>query len=139
MDMGKTPSGSPDPARITFKMRDANDALYPCSVVDNDATVFPCYQLQGGLILERTHNDFAKATTECDKAPLLGRSQCYVSLGTNASGITVQDTKKAPADRACTATPDTSRSALHRCGEELHRRTQKPEDGFTFCKVSHSG
>ena len=47
---GARSSGSPDPRKITFKMRDSADALYPCSIVDT-MYQFSCYQLQGGLIL----------------------------------------------------------------------------------------
>ena len=49
----------PDPSKITFKMRDSADALYPCSIVDT-MYQFSCYQLQGGLILNRVHSDFAQ-------------------------------------------------------------------------------
>ena len=134
MDMtGKTPSGSPDPMKITFKMRDPNDALYPCSIVDTTYQ-FSCYQLQGGLILERTHNDFAKAAAECDKAPPVGRSQCYVSLGTNASGITVQDTKKA-IEYCSHGDPGYQPFCFVGVVKNYIDVTQKPEDGFTFCKA----
>ncbi len=138
MDMsGKVPSGSPDPTKITFKMRDSVDALYPCSIVDT-VYQFSCYQLQGGLILTRTHNDFAKATAECDKAPPLGRSQCYVSLGTNASGITVQDTKQAIKD--CShGDPGYQPFCFVGVVKNYIDVTQKPEDGFGFCSVVPPG
>ncbi|HEX3926417.1 MAG TPA: hypothetical protein VHW65_00320, partial [Gemmatimonadales bacterium] len=87
----------PDPHKITFKMRDSSDALYPCSIV-GDKYQRACYELQGGLILAQTHSDFAKAALECDKVTVAVRSECYLSLGTNASGMTLRDTPKAIAD-----------------------------------------
>ena len=134
MDMGeKTASGSPDPKKITFKMRDPADALYPCSIVDTTYQ-FSCYQLQGGLILERTKNDFAKATTECDKAPPIGRSQCYVSLGTNASGITVQNSRKA-IEYCSHGDPGYQPFCFVGVVKNYIDVTQKPDDGFAFCKM----
>lgn len=138
MDMpGMQQSGSPNPDKITFKMRDSVDALYPCSIVDTTYQ-FSCYQLQGGLILTRTHNDFAKATAECDKAPPLGRSQCYVSLGTNASGMTVQDTKKA-IEYCSHGDPGYQPFCFVGVVKNYIDVTQKTEDGLTFCKAVPAG
>jgi hypothetical protein len=130
-------SGSPDPMKITFKMRDSADALYPCSIVDT-MYQFSCYQLQGGLILSRTHNDFLKATQECDKAPPLGRSQCYVSLGTNASGITVQNTPKAIA--YCShGDPGYQPFCFVGAVKNYIDVTAKPDDGIRFCQAVPTG
>ena len=133
----KMPSGSPDPTKITFKMRDSLDALYPCSIVDT-MYQFSCYQLQGGLILGRVQSDFAKATKECDKAPPLGRSQCYVSLGTNASGMTVQNTPKAIA--YCShGDPGYQPFCFVGAVKNYIDVTAKPIDGINFCKAVPAG
>lgn len=133
----KAPSGSPDPTKITFKMRDSVDALYPCSIVDT-MYQFSCYQLQGGLILSRTQSDFAKATTECDKAPPLGRSQCYVSLGTNASGMTMQNTPKSIA--YCShGDPGYQPFCFVGAVKNYIDVTAKPMDGIVFCKAVPTG
>lgn len=138
MDMdGKVASGSPDPTRITFKMRDSADALYPCSIVDTTYQ-FSCYQLQGGLILSRVNNDFARATTECDKAPPLGRSQCYVSLGTNASGMSMQNTKESIAD--CShGDPGYQPFCFSGAVKNYIDVTARPGDGIAFCKAVPPG
>jgi hypothetical protein len=134
---GKVPSGSPDPTRITFKMRDSSDALYPCSIVDT-VYQYSCYQLQGGLILSRTRNDFGKAAAECDKAPTAGREQCYVSLGTNASGMTVQDTHQAIAD--CShGDPAYQPFCFSGVVKNYIDVTARPEDGITFCQAVPPG
>lgn len=128
---------SPDPTRITFKMRDSVDALYPCSAVDT-IYQFACYQLQGGVILTRVHSDFAKATTECDKAPPLGRSQCYLSLGTNASGMTVQNTPKVIAD--CRhGDPGYQPFCFVGAVKNYVDVTAKPDDGIAFCQAVPAG
>ena len=130
-------SGSPDPMKITFKMRDSVDALYPCSIVDT-MYQFSCYQLQGGLILARVCNDFLKATEECDGAPPLGRSQCYVSLGTNASGITVQNTPKAIA--YCShGDPGYQPFCFVGAVKNYIDVTAKPDDGIKFCQAVPTG
>jgi hypothetical protein len=123
---------APDPGKITFKMRDSVDALYPCSIVDT-VYQFSCYQLQGGLILNRVRSDFAKATAECDKAPPIGRSQCYVSLGTNASGMTLQDTKKSIQD--CShGDPGYQPFCFSGVVKNYIDITARFEDGLAFCK-----
>ncbi len=130
-------SGSPDPTKITFKMRDSVDALYPCSIVDT-MYQFSCYQLQGGLILSRVQSDFAKAAAECDKAPPLGRSQCYVSLGTNASGITVQNTSRTIA--FCShGDPGYQPFCFVGAVKNYIDVTAKPTDGIAFCKAVPPG
>jgi hypothetical protein len=130
-------SGSPDPTRITFKMRDSADALYPCSIVDT-MYQFSCYQLQGGVILSRVGSDFAKATVECDKAPPLGRSQCYVSLGTNASGMTVQNTPRT-IDDCSHGDPGYQPFCFVGAVKNYIDVTAKPDDGIKFCQAVSAG
>lgn len=128
---------APDPRTITFKMRDSTDALYPCDSVGN-VYQFACYQLQGGLILNRVHSDFAKATADCDQAPPIGRSQCYVSLGTNASGITVQNTPQVIA--MCShGDPGYQPFCFSGAVKNYIDVTAKPADGFNFCAQVPTG
>ncbi|MGH7582571.1 MAG: hypothetical protein ACREL5_05045, partial [Gemmatimonadales bacterium] len=129
---GMTEMHMPDPAKITYKMRDSSDALYPCSSVDS-VYQFACYQLQGGLILEREHNDFAKSAAECDKAAPLGRSQCYVSLGTNASGMTVQNTPRV-IDDCSHGDPGYQPFCFSGAVKNYIDVTQRAGDGMNFCK-----
>lgn len=128
-DMGAIPP--------SFPMRDSADALYPCSVMA-DQYLMACYQLQGGILLDRTGYDWGAAATECDKAPEHIRHFCYLSLGTNASGFTVQNTPRAI--RHCSV------------GDPLYRPwcflgtaknyidvTGKAEDGIRFCREVPEG
>lgn len=85
---------APDPAAITFRMRDSSEALYPCTIVGS-RYLRSCYQVQGGIILTATGQDFEKAMTQCDRVDTVHRRECYLSLGTNASGASAQSTPKA--------------------------------------------
>ncbi len=126
-----------DMSKVTFKMRDSADALYPCSIVDS-IYQFACYQLQGGLILSREHSNFAKATADCDLAPPIGRSQCYVSLGTNASGMSLQHTPEVIA--MCShGDPGYQPFCFSGAVKNYIDITAKPDDGLNFCKQVPTG
>ncbi|HEY4320696.1 MAG TPA: hypothetical protein VGM77_05890 [Gemmatimonadales bacterium] len=127
----------PDPSHITYKMRDSSDALYPCSAVGKKYE-FACYQLQGGLILNRVDGDFARATSECDKADPLGRQQCYVSLGTNASGYTLQNVPKTIAD--CShGNPQMQPYCFSGAVKNYIDITSHPADGIKLCDAIQVG
>ena len=64
---------------ITFKMRDSADALYPCSIVGPKYWQ-ACYMLQGGVIVGRFNQDYARAALACNSAPLDVRQFCYLSM-----------------------------------------------------------
>ncbi len=121
------------PADAPFMMRDSTDALYPCSIVAAKYG-YSCFVGHGGILLEASGNDFARATENCNRAPEQFRGACYLSLGTNASGWTLQDTKK----------------AVTHCsnGDEQYRPwcfvgavknfidvTANPDDGIAFCRA----
>ncbi len=73
-----------------FKVRDPSDLLYPCSVL-GEKYLRACYQMQPGLIVERTGLDFAKVAAVCDTAPEQMRHVCYQGIGTYVSGVTSRD------------------------------------------------
>jgi hypothetical protein len=82
-----------DPGAVRFKMRDSSNTHYPCNIVD-PRYASACYMLQGGVILEYHDYDFAKAAADCDTATPEVRHLCYLSMGTMASGMTVQNTRQ---------------------------------------------
>ena len=92
-----------------------------------------CYQMQAGLIAERTGLDFAKVARVCDGAPLAMRPVCYQGIGTYVSGVTVRD--PAEAIRHCF-----QGSLRYRpwCFVGVVKNfvdvTAKAEDGIEFCK-----
>jgi hypothetical protein len=135
---GMTGMSMPDPRQITFKMRDSADALYPCSAVDS-IYQFACYQLQGGIILERTGANFARATAECDKVRVpLFRAQCYLSLGTDASGMTLRDAKASIAD--CShGDPEYQPYCIEGAAKNFVDVTARPQDGLDFCAQVPTG
>ena len=126
--------GSGPPA---FKMRDAADALYPCSIMERKYLA-GCYQLQGGIILNRVNYDFEAAMTECDKAPDFVRHECYLSLGTNSSGFTGQNTKRSI--KHCSyGNPDYQPWCFVGVAKNYVDLTAEPEDGMAFCREVPEG
>jgi len=126
-----------DPAAITFKMRDSADALYPCSIV---AARYwsACYMLQGGMILQRQGYDFDRAGAECDKAPNGVRQFCYLSMGTMASGMTVQNTRQTI--RLCVSGhPDYRPWCFIGAVKNFIDVTADPNDGIAFCRAVPPG
>lgn len=127
----------PDPAAITFRMRDSTDALYPCTVVDvrYQAT---CYLLQGGIILQGVKYDFAKAARECDRAPADLRENCYLSLGTSASGATVRNTRKV-IGYCSKGDPRYQPWCFVGAVKNYIDVTANPDDGVAFCREVPAG
>lgn len=128
MDHG---GGMPDLKAIKYKMRDSADALYPCSSLD-ERYGYACYQMQGGLILTRTHSDFAAAAALCDQATPIFRSQCYLSLGTNASGMTTRNIKQTIA-KCSHGDPSYQPFCFVGAVKNFVDVTANPQDGFDFC------
>jgi hypothetical protein len=85
MDHGAKPDSSPP-----FKVRDSTDLLYPCSVL-GQKYLRACYQMQPGLVVERTGLNFVKVAAVCDTAPENMRAVCYQGIGTYVSGVTSRD------------------------------------------------
>ena len=120
-----------------FKRRDSADALYPCSIMA-EQYLQSCYQLQGGILLDRTGQDWTAAAAECDKAPAHVRHLCYLSLGTNASGFTVQDTRRAI--RYCSVgDPGYQPWCFLGVAKNYVDVTGRAEDGIEFCRAVPEG
>lgn len=123
---------APDLGKVTFKMRDSADALYPCSVTAEKYRR-ACYTLQGGIILNRVNGSFAKAAPECDKAPEAWRTACYQSLGTNAAGMSGLKAGKA-IDYCSNGDPKFQPFCFVGVVKNFIDVTAKPEDGMAFCR-----
>ena len=122
---------------VTFKMRDSTDALYPCTVLD-DRYLHSCYLGQGGIMLQLVNYDFARAAQECDRVAEAYRYVCYTSLGTNASGVTVQDTKKSIT--LCNeGHPDWRQWCFVGVVKNFIDVTADASDGIAFCREVPAG
>ena len=122
---------------MAFKMRDSADALYPCSIVDPKYWQ-SCYMLQGGMILQQFDMDFARGAEECDKAPQGVRHLCYLSMGTMASGMTVQNTRAAI--RYCAhGDPGYRPWCFIGVVKNYIDVTANPDDGIAFCQEVPAG
>ena len=115
-----------------FKVRDPPDLLYPCSVLA-DRYQRACYQMQAGLIVERTGLDFTKVAQVCDGAPQPMRSVCYQGIGTYVSGVTTRD--PAQAIQFCSQGSTRYRPwCFVGVVKNFVDVTAKAEDGIEFCK-----
>ena len=127
MDHGPAPDSFPP-----FKVRDPTDLLYPCSVL-GEKYQRGCYEMQAGLIVERTGLDFAKIAAVCDTSPLQWRATCYQGMGTYASGVSNREPEESI--RLCS-----NGVARYRpwCFVGLVKNfvdvTANPDDGLAFCR-----
>lgn len=128
---------APDPGAITFRMRDSTDALYPCTIV-GAVYLRSCYQVQGGIILTATGQDFALAMKACDRVDVGLRSECYLSLGTNASGASGQSTPKA-IELCLKGDPAFQPWCFIGVVKNFIDVTARPEDGMRFCREVAAG
>jgi len=130
-------SHGPDPSRITFKLIDSTDLLYPCTVVA--ARYWPsCYRLQGGTIARLVNLDYKKAAKECDRVVPELRTHCYLSLGTYAAGLTVLDARKSI--RLCTnGDPAYQPWCFVGATKNFVDVTSRPEDGLELCRQVPKG
>ncbi len=123
---------TPNPGTITFRMRDSTDALYPCTVL-GERYLRSCFQVQGGIILNASNQDFGRAAGECNRAPEAFRRECYLSLGTNASGSTGQSTEASIAN-CRKGDPRYQPWCFVGAVKNFIDVTAQPEDGIRFCR-----
>ena len=115
-----------------FKAREPSDSLYPCSVL-NERYHYACYQMQAGLIVERTGLDFGKVAKVCETAPANMRAVCFQGIGTYVSGVTARDPSEAI--RHCSMGANRYRSwCFVGVVKNFIDVTAKTEDGIVFCK-----
>jgi hypothetical protein len=121
----------------TFRMRDSTDALYPCTAL-GEQYQRACYLGHGGILLKHVDYDFGEAARQCDRVAESVRDVCYMSLGTNASGITVQDT-----DRAIALCSKGDVDWRFWCFVGVVKNyidvTADPQDGIDFCREVPAG
>lgn len=125
------------PSAPPFMMRDSTDALYPCSIV-GDRYGSACYISHGGILLAASGNDFGRAATACTRAPEPFRWACHLSLGTNASGWTLQDTPQVIA-HCSHGDPAYRPWCFVGAVKNYIDVTADPADGLAFCIAVPSG
>ncbi|HEU4455639.1 MAG TPA: hypothetical protein VFR81_21420 [Longimicrobium sp.] len=126
---------SPDSAaaRPPWKALDAEDPLYPCTIVA-EKYHRQCYLIQTAAILPRNGGDFAATARECTRAPESHVSTCWTSLGRDITAYAVRDPAKTAelcARVGAAAEPDCVRGAA----ATLVDTSSDPADGFAFCRV----
>jgi hypothetical protein len=121
----------------TFPMRDSTDALYPCSIL-GEQYLSACYLGHGGILLSHVGWDFGRAAAACDKVPAAYRNVCYTSLGTNASGATVRNTRQS-LKHCAEGHPDWRQWCYVGVVKNFIDVTADPNDGIAFCKEVPAG
>lgn len=130
-------SHGPDPSRITFKLVDSTDLLYPCTVVEHRYRP-SCYRLQGGTIVRLVDLDYGKATAACDQVPVDLRQHCYLSIGTYTAGLTVLDVEQSI--RLCRhGDPEFQPWCFVGVAKNFIDVSGRPEDGLRFCQAVPEG
>ncbi len=122
---------------IAFKMRDSTDALYPCNALDERYQP-SCFLGHGGILLGHSGYDWGKAATECDRLADYNRMLCYTSLGTNAAGNTVLDTRRS-IELCNEGHPDWRRWCFVGVVKNFIDVSADPQDGIDFCNAMEAG
>ncbi len=120
-----------------FKMRDSLDALYPCDSLDTRYQR-SCYLGHGGILLSHVQWDWGAAAQACDKTGEEVRDVCYMSLGTNASGMTVRDTPKS-IELCMKGDPNWRQWCFIGVVKNFIDVTADASDGIAFCREVPEG
>lgn len=93
-----------------FKALREDDPHYPCSILD-DRYLGACYMLQTSAMLWLNDGDIAATAASCAEAPERFRTDCFLSLGRDIGGRTLQDPVKSV--RECQKSPREYRSSCY--------------------------
>ena len=116
-----------------FEPMRADDPHYPCSILD-DQYLTACYLMQTSAMLWLNDWDIADAASSCREAPDGWRDDCFVSLGRDISGRTLQD--EGEARRECQKTPEDYREWCYAgVVKNFVDVTATTEAGFSFCRT----
>ncbi len=116
-----------------FEPLRADDPHYPCSILD-ERYLTSCYQMQTSAMLWHNGGDIADAATSCLEAPDGWRDECFVSLGRDISGRTLQD--EDDARRECLKSPEDHREWCYTgVVKNFVDVTATTDAGFRFCRT----
>ncbi|MCY3599366.1 MAG: hypothetical protein OXN85_05300 [Gemmatimonadetes bacterium] len=115
-----------------FEPLRADDPHYPCSILD-EKYLTSCYQMQTSAMLWHNDGDIADAAAACVDAPDAWRNHCFVSLGRDISGRTLQD--EDDARRECRKSPEEYREWCYvGAVRNFVDVTATTDAGFSFCR-----
>lgn len=116
-----------------FEPLRADDPHYPCSILGEEYLT-SCYQMQTSAMLWHNDWDIADAASSCLEAPDGWRDDCFVSLGRDISGRTLQD--EDDARRECLKSPEDHREWCYTgVVKNFVDVTATTEAGFSFCRT----
>ena len=115
-----------------FEPMRADDPHYPCSILD-EKYLTSCYLMQTSAMLWLNDGDIADAASSCLEAPEDWLDDCFVSLGRDISGRTLQD--EGDARRECQKSPEEYRAWCYAgVVKNFVDVTARTEAGFSFCR-----
>lgn len=116
-----------------FEPLRADDPHYPCSILD-ERYLTSCYQMQTSAMLWHNDWDIADAASSCLDAPDGWRDECFVSLGRDISGRTLQDEDDAHGE--CRKSPADHREWCYvGVVKNFVDVTATTGAGFSFCRI----
>ncbi len=131
-DHGDHAAPEPEPAAPAFPRINPADPYYPCSIL-HEHYLNSCYAMQTSIMLEITDRDWSATARLCDGAPVLYRTTCYQSMGTNISGSTVRDATKSIA--LCSLGTEALQPWCYLgVVKNFVDVTSNPDDGLAFCR-----
>lgn len=115
-----------------YKALDPKDPFYPCNTMPEGYQA-PCWQMQTSAILAFNGRDFAAVSRVCGRAPEKWRVTCFVSLGRDVSGETLQD--RTEAIRRCGVVDSAYQAWCHvGAATNMLNVTARAEDGLAYCR-----
>ena len=115
-----------------FEPLRADDPHYPCSILD-EKYLTSCYQMQTSAMLWHYGGDIAGVAAACVDAPEAWRDDCFVSLGRDITGRTLQD--EDDARRECQKSPEDYREWCYvGVVRNFVNATATTDAGFSFCR-----
>ena len=112
-----------------FALR-VDDPHYPCSILD-DRYLSACYTLQTSAMLRLNDGDIAATAASCAEAPERFRVHCFLSLGRDIGGRTLQDPVKSV--RECRKSPQEHRSSCYAGVMKNFNQRVPTEARFALC------
>ncbi|MBV9773875.1 MAG: hypothetical protein JO040_07990 [Gemmatimonadetes bacterium] len=115
-----------------YKALDPKDPFYPCNTVE-DRYQSACWGMQTSAILSFNGQNVAETAGLCDRAPEKWRVTCFISLGRDVSGQTLQN--RTEAIRKCALADTTYQPWCHvGAATNMLNVTAKAEDGLAYCR-----
>lgn len=113
------------------------DPMYPCDAVDDKYKV-QCYTMQTSYALQVENYDFVKVFQLCDATPAPYNTNCYISLGRDASGKTVYEPARTEELCAMSITPEGQEYCIYGAMQDYIDNFQNDKLARQVCNLAPS-